>query len=135
MPYEPFPPLYHWLMALWIPLAGDSEAAVRGFSGICFLLSLGVIAWLGRFLFRRDELMAMLIAVVCSTMVQEASVYCRMCTLQFLWSCLALLAFSGFSSSQATGWGMIGLLCVANLAGMMTHFFTSTVTVHPPGSA
>ena len=103
MPYEPFPPLYHWLMALWIPLAGDSEAAVRGFSGICFLLSLGVIAWLGRFLFRRDELMAMLIAVVCSTMVQEASVYYRMYTLQFLWSCLALLAFSGFSSGHRLG--------------------------------
>jgi hypothetical protein len=103
MPYEPFPPLYHWLMALWIPLAGDSEAAVRGFSGICFLLSLGVIAWLGRFLFRRDELMAMLIAVVCSTMVQEASLYCRMYTLQFLWSCLALLAFGGFSSGHRLG--------------------------------
>ena len=129
MPYEPFPPLYHWLMALWIPMAGDSEAAVRAFSGICFLLSLGVIAWLGRFLFRRDELWTMLVAVVCSRMVQFASIYGRMYTLQFLWSCLALLAFSRFLTGQAMGWGMIGLLCGANLAGMMTHYFLAQVVL------
>lgn len=129
MPYEPFPPLYHWLMALWISLAGDSEAAVRGFSGICFLLSLGVIAWLGRFLFRRAELMAMLIAVVCSKMAQGAAVYGRMYTFGFLESCLGLLAFGAFSSGQATGWGMISLLCVANLAGMMTHYYFAYVVL------
>ncbi len=123
IPYEPQPPLYYGLLALWIDVAGDSEVSVRALSGLCYLLSLASILWLGRYIFRRDELIAVAVAVACSAKLLGTAGFGRMFALLFLEACVALLAFAGLFLGRARGRGIVILLAAANLAGMLTHYY------------
>jgi mannosyltransferase len=125
--YEPHPPLYHTILALWIPLAGDSEQSIRALSGIFYLLALVAIAWMGRSLFRWDELIVILVMVACCPVLLQAADYARMFTLAFFESCVALLAFSNVFLKRTAGAGAAVLLAVANLAGMLTHYYFAFV--------
>jgi hypothetical protein len=121
--YEPHPPLYHMILTFWIMLAGDSEQSVRSLSAIFFLLALVTIAWMGRSLFRRDDLILILVLVTCCPVLLEAADYGRMFTLTFFESCLAFLAFSRLFLARNAGAGMAVLLAIANLAGVFTHYY------------
>jgi 4-amino-4-deoxy-L-arabinose transferase-like glycosyltransferase len=125
--YEPHPPLYHLILSFWIGLAGDSEQSVRTLSGVCYLLALAAIAWLGRPLLRRDELIVVLVIVACCPVLLVAAHFTRMYALVFLESCVALLAFSRLFLTQSGAAGMSILLATANLAGMLTHYYFAFV--------
>lgn len=127
--YEPHPPLYHMILTLWITLAGDSEQSVRALSGIFYLLALVAIAWMGRSLFRWDELIVILVVVACCPVLLQAADFGRMFTLTFFESCVALLAFSNVFLKRTAGAGMTVLLAVVNLAGMLTHYYFAFVIV------
>jgi hypothetical protein len=125
--YEPHPPLYHAILTLWIALAGDSERSVRALSAIFYLLALGTIAWIGRSLFRRGELIIVLVLVACCPVLLEGADYARMFTLTFFESCVSVLAFSKVFLNRTGGAGTTLLLAVANLAGMLTHYYFAFV--------
>jgi len=121
--YEPHPPLYHSILALWMGLAGDSEQSVRALSGLFYLLSLVATAWLGRSLLRWDELIIVLTLLACSPMLLDAAHFARMYALVFLESSLALLAFLGVFVRRSARTAMTILLAAANLAGLFTHYY------------
>jgi mannosyltransferase len=131
--YEPHPPLYHAILTLWISLACDSEHSVRALSGIFYLLALATIASMGRSLFRRDELILILVLVACCPVLLQAADFGRMFTLTFFESCVAFLAFSSVflrrtaGAGAGAGAGAAVLLVVANLAGMFTHYYFAFV--------
>jgi len=125
--YEPHPPLYHAILALWIPLAGNSEHSLRALSGIFYLLALVSVAWMGRSLFRWDELIVILVVVACCPVLLQAADYGRMFTLTFFESCVSFLAFSSVFLKRTGGTGTAMLLAVANLAGMLTHYYFAFV--------
>ena len=125
--YEPHPPLYHTILTFWIALAGDSERSVRALSGIFYLLALVTIARMGRSLFRRGELILILVLVACCPVLLQAADYGRMFTLTFFESCVAFLAFYSVFLKRTAGAGTAVLLAVTNLAGMLTHYYFAFV--------
>jgi mannosyltransferase len=121
--YEPHPPFYHAVLAGWMNLWGDSEVSVRALSGTCYLLSLVTIVWLGRHIFRYDELIAVVVMTACSTRLLDVAQYGRMYALMFLESCVAFLAFAAIFLGQVKGRGLVMLLATVNLAAMFTHYY------------
>ncbi len=129
IPYEPHPPLYHAILTLWIKLAGDSEQSVRALSGTFYLLALLAIARMGRTLFRWNDLLMILVVVACCPELLQAADYGRMFTLMFLESCVAFLAFSSIFLNRSTDTGTAVLLAIANLAGLLTHYYFAFVII------
>jgi hypothetical protein len=82
---------------------------------------------MGRALFRWDELIVILVVVACCPVLLEAADYGRMFTLTFFESCVSLLAFSGVFLKRTAGAGTAILLALANLAGMLTHYYFAFV--------
>ena len=124
---EPFPPLYHLLISSWIQLAGDLEFSIRAFSGVFYLVTFLAMVQLSRTVLRSDELLVAIVTVGCSSELLLAAVYGRMFTLMFAESSIAILAVVGLFVTRAGRIGLVLALALANLAGMLTHYYFAFV--------
>src|SRR3989344_4824192 len=71
--YENHPPLYYLMMGGWIRAVGDSAAALRGFSLLFALLSVGLLYGLAREWFGRTTASAAAMAMALSPFFVEFS--------------------------------------------------------------
>lgn len=117
----PNPPLYYLLLRGWVALAGESEAALRGFSAVAGSLAVAACAWAGReILGRRVGLWSAAFVAVAPIHVyysQEARTYA--------WLTLALFLVLGSAWRAARvdsprAWIGFGL---AALAAVYSHYF------------
>jgi mannosyltransferase len=123
------PPLYYWLLHIWMRLFGDSEIAVRALSVLCSLLLVAVIYRLGKCLFGpRAALLAAFIAAISPFQIHYAQ-ETRMYALLALMGGLAILAaaevFRTMEDAAQPKWssGKWMLLYVtAGALGLYTHY-------------
>lgn len=134
------PPLYYYLLNLWIALAGDSEFAVRFVSLIFGVLTVPMIFVTARrlspFLFAKEErsgmgVLAALLAMLSPLYLwysQEARMYTLITFLLLLSSYAMLRALS--LSPKGVGWGegkWWTVFAIANIAAVYTHYFALVV--------
>ncbi|MCB0191341.1 MAG: glycosyltransferase family 39 protein [Anaerolineae bacterium] len=119
--FDIHPPLYYWLLKLWIGLWGDSEVGLRSFSAVLGVLCVYLIGWLGIRLFgRRVGLLAALLAALSPFQVyysQEARMYMLLTllgTLTIVWAVL-------IAEQPANLWFKLGYI-VTVTAGLYTHY-------------
>ncbi len=129
------PPLYYYLLHLWVRLWGQSEIALRSLSALAGTLLVFATFLLGRELFpRRVACVAALLAAVSPFQVyysQEA----RMYVLVALWSALAMLCFvrwlRSWTERAESARGRVipsAVLYVCfTTAALYTHYFAFTV--------
>ncbi|MCC6178592.1 MAG: glycosyltransferase family 39 protein [Chloroflexi bacterium] len=138
------PPLYYWLLSLWVVPFGNGEAALRGFSVLCGTLTLWTVWRLGLRLGDRSDttwagpcsglLAALLLAI--SPLAVQYSQEVRMYALAGLlsaastWAAIALLARRSAGERdlrrQALLAGGYGLVAAALL---YTHYYGALVVV------
>lgn len=121
--FDIHPPLYYWLLKLWITLFGDTELGLRSLSAV---LGIGLVylIWLigSRFFKPRVGLSAALIAAISPLQVyyaQETRMYMLLTFLAALTVLAALLIFEAGPRNRP--WlGLIYMMTVA--AGLYTHY-------------
>jgi mannosyltransferase len=122
------PPLYYWLLAGWVEVAGTSEAAVRSLSAALGLLLVVLVYALGRLLAGRwPGLAAAFLAAINPFQVYYAQ-EARMYMLLAVWAALAFYAALRWAAGRGLrrpGWGLIYMLAAA--AGLYTHYAFPTV--------
>ena len=89
------PPLYYYLLHVWIGVAGHSDASIRALSGLFGVLTLPLIWWVARRGFGRIEAIAVLAVVASSPFAAYFSTETRM------YSLMVLLATAGIGAVQA----------------------------------
>lgn len=116
------PPLYFFLLTLWVRLAGDSELALRLPSAFCMMLALPGMYHLARLLFtRRVALIALGLGAICGFQTyygHEARQY----ALSLLCGVWSLVGLSGLVRGRRYG---LPLYVVATLAGLYTHYYNA----------
>jgi 4-amino-4-deoxy-L-arabinose transferase-like glycosyltransferase len=121
------PPLYHYLLHFWLPLAGSTEFAVRFLSVATGLLTVPLIAWLGTWLFDHPTglLAAGLVAVGPFHLhySQEARMYTLAATLALLSSAFLVRSLAG---NRRRDWVAYWL---SSLAAIYTHYYAFMVLV------
>jgi hypothetical protein len=120
---EPCPPLYHYVMKLWLDLGGESEVWLRSQSGLCFLAAFPVIWWLGRPIFSRSERFGIFVLLIGCKMLDFNAIFGRFYEMMFLESCVVLLSFVGLFGGRLPRSTALGLLALGNFAGLMTHYY------------
>lgn len=121
------PPLYFVLLHFWQKALGESEFAVRWFSGLCSVLSVvGVYRLGGRLFSRRAGLWAAGLMAVAPFQVyyaQEARSYalCVLLSVWLLWAFLEVVMEPGPVT-------LAGYVCAA-IFGLYTHYFFGFVLV------
>ncbi|MCB0155540.1 MAG: glycosyltransferase family 39 protein [Anaerolineae bacterium] len=122
--FDIHPPLYYWLLKLWIGLLGDSEAGLRSLSAGLSIVLVYVIARLGGRLFStRMGLLAAFIAALSPLQIyyaQEARMYTLLALLSSLTVWLALLFFDPVRPEVNWRTGLAYVLVVT--AGLYTHY-------------
>ena len=123
------PPLYYYLLNLWIALAGDSEFALRFLSLFFGVLTIPLLYVTARRLFNQTAaLIAALLATLSPLYIwysQEARMY-TLITFLLLLSSFALLRALDESRHETRWW--IAFAC-ANIAAVYTHYFAFVVIV------
>lgn len=120
------PPLYYWLLKMWMVLFGSSEFAVRSLSVVFGLLTITVSYFLVKRLFGRR------VAAVSSLLLSFSPLFLQLAQEARMYS---LAAFIGASATYALvrarqagakkwWWLVYGALLAA---GMWTHYFTALV--------
>ncbi|TSC75607.1 MAG: putative inner membrane protein [Parcubacteria group bacterium Gr01-1014_31] len=118
--YENHPPLYYLMMAGWIRAVGDSAFALRGFSLLFALLSVGLLYGLAREWFGRTTASAAAMAMALSPFFVEFS---REARPYMMLTAFAIGGWFTLSRWQRTGSraAIIGFGVLA-LAGLYTHY-------------
>lgn len=122
------PPLYYYFLNLWIALAGDSEFALRFVSLIFGVLIVPLLFVTARRLFIRGVgAIAAMLAMLSPLYLwysQEARMY-TLITFLLLLSSYAMLRALAPSPNVEGKW--LGVLALANIAAMYTHYFALVV--------
>ncbi len=129
------PPGYYWLLNLWSRIFGDSEAALRSLSAVWGILLVWLVYQVVLRLFdRRTALIAAFFAAINPFLIyysQEARMYSQMAALAaLLFYGLAryilhesiVLRADGTSKSMAFSGLATGVILVASIAGLYTHY-------------
>jgi 4-amino-4-deoxy-L-arabinose transferase-like glycosyltransferase len=132
--FDIHPPLYYWLLKLWVSVFGDSELGLRSLSVVLGLGLVYVISQLGRRLFSpRLGLMAAFIAALAPLQVyysQEARMYMLLACLSSLTVLAALLLWSASERRPAAARPWVASLAIplallyllSATAGLYTHY-------------
>ncbi len=128
------PPLYYYLLHLWIVLASDHEFVLRFFSLFFGVLTIPLMFVTARRLFpdRAVALITALLATLSPLYLwysQEARMY-TMITFLLLLSCYALLRAlspSTVKDGRGPGWGWWIVFALANIAAVYTHYFAFVI--------
>jgi 4-amino-4-deoxy-L-arabinose transferase-like glycosyltransferase len=122
--FDIHPPLYYWLLKIWVALFGFGEAAVRSFSAVLGVLVVMVVWLLARTMFdRRVSFAAAFAAAVSPLLVyysQEARMYMLLTFLSSfaMWLGVRLLQ----TDSPRTGRLLALVYIVTVTAGLYTHY-------------
>lgn len=129
------PPLYYWLLNLWVRVFGDSEAALRALSAIWGILLVWLVYQIAVRLFdRRTALIATLFAAINPFLIyysQEARMYAMLAALaallyyglvRFILHESIVLAADGTSKSISFSGLATGIVVAASIAGLYTHY-------------
>jgi len=120
------PPLYFLGMAMWVPLTGTSEVALRYFSVLPAMLSVAMIYQLAkevaRSTGRQIEVVALLAALLMALSDAEISLSqeVRMYTWHVLWACVSVWGFLRWSRTNER-WALITWF-LGTLALIYTHY-------------
>ncbi len=128
---QPYPPLFHTLFHFWLPLAGDSETAIRFLAAGCTALVVPAIYVLGRQLFSaRVGLVAALLIVVnpfAQWWGQDAHFYGYLLLSATLLTVVSLRLWRTLNRpdppSGASAWRLAGLYVVVALISFLIHYF------------
>ncbi len=123
--FDIHPPLYYWLLKIWVSIFGESEIGLRSLSVVLGILLVYLIWALGEQLFRRPTgLMAAFIAAFSPLQIyysQEARMYILLAVLSSLTVLTALHIFNDYSADKRhLRTGLIYVLTVT--AGFYTHY-------------
>jgi hypothetical protein len=127
------PPLYYWLLALWVRLAGDGVVALRGLSA---LIGTGVVAWvlvLGRRLFSPGVALGAGLLAAVSPYLVWYSQEVRMYILAAFWACALVYAALRLAEACARDdgrvwrWTLVSVLIA--LGALYTHYFGGASTL------
>jgi 4-amino-4-deoxy-L-arabinose transferase-like glycosyltransferase len=121
------PPLYYWLLHIWVRVFGTSEAALRSLSAVFGVVLVYVIYLIGRRL-RGEQVgvTAALIAAINPFLIYYAQ-EARMYALLGLWSGLAIYALTLYVLAEGAGRmrpsrGLAALLVISLAGGLYTHY-------------
>ncbi len=121
------PPLYYWLLSVWVRLFGVEEAAVRSLSALLGVILVALTYGLGRLLVGRwVGLVAALLAAIHPFQVyysQEARMYMLLAVLT-AGAMLALVRIVGRGS-----WAAWGALVFLEASGLYTHYSFAFIVV------
>jgi len=127
------PPLYYWLLALWVRLTGTSECALRSLS---VLLGIGAVAltmWLARRWFsERTALLAGLLAAVSPLAVyysQEARMYIPVTFFGVAATCALACVLPVVDIERPLRVRALALYGVLTLAMLYSHYYAATLLV------
>jgi 4-amino-4-deoxy-L-arabinose transferase-like glycosyltransferase len=122
--FDIHPPLYYWLLKLWVVIFGDSEPGLRSLSAVLGIGLVYLIWLLGRRLFsRRVGLIAAFVAAVSPLQIyysQETRMYMLLAFLSTLTVWLAVLMLDGSRSRHMPLLAVAYVLTVT--AGLYTHY-------------
>lgn len=114
------PPLYYWLLKVWMALTGETEFALRAMSVFASVLTVAFTAAAGRRLFGPLVGLAAGLFLALNSFslyyAQEARMYAQL----GLWAAAALWCFAGFL--REPGWKWALPLALANAAGLWTQY-------------
>ncbi|MGH8004707.1 MAG: glycosyltransferase family 39 protein, partial [Limisphaerales bacterium] len=117
------PPLYYFLLNLWIKLFGTGEAAVRSLSAVFFIFSLFAIYVLGKTLFdKKAGLLGAFLCMVSPLTIQHAQ-DARMYSLLALLGTLSTLFFIRLFFLKTVKTRDFFLYIIFNVAGTFTHYW------------
>lgn len=122
--FDIHPPLYYWLLKIWVFVFGDSEIGLRSLSVVLGIGLVYLIGVLGTRLFHaRIGLIAAFIAAVSPLQVyysQEARMYMLLAMLSALTVLAAGFIWESYAAAQKTVAGPIYVVAVT--AGLYTHY-------------
>jgi mannosyltransferase len=128
------PPLYYWLLAGWVRLAGSSEFSVRSLSALLGVALVALIYSLGRLLRPTGAPWTASMAAALAAMHPFLVVYAqeaRMYTFLALWAALAFYAalrwLAARPGERSLAWALAYLFAAA--AGLYTHYAFPLVLV------
>jgi len=117
------PPLYYFLLNLWMEPFGTSEAAVRGLSALFYILSLGAVYQLGKTLYdRKTGLLAAFLFMVSPMAIWHAQ-DARMYSLLALEAILSTYFFWQLFFFRAGSKAYLAAYVLINVAGTFTHYW------------
>ena len=123
--FDIHPPLYYWLLKIWVFIFGESEIGLRSLSVVLGILLVYLIWVLGERLFRQPiALIAAFIAALSPLQIyysQEVRMYILLAVLSSLTVLTALHIFKDYSTDKRhLGAGLIYVLTIT--AGLYTHY-------------
>lgn len=129
------PPLYYWLLNLWVRVFGTSEVAVRSLSALWGILLIWLVYQIGSRLFgRRTGLIVAFLAAVNPFLIyysQEARMYEMLAALaallfygliRFILHESVILPADGSGESISFSGPATAIILVASVAGLYTHY-------------
>ena len=117
------PPLYYFLLKLWMGLWGTGEAAARGLSAFFYLFSIAAVFFLGKTLYDQKTALFCVFLFMVNPMAIQFAQFVRMYSLLGLLSILSTLFFiRQFYSGRASKMNLAALVAV-NIAGTFTHYW------------
>lgn len=119
------PPLYYWLLHVWMRMFGTSVFAIRSFSAACGALTVSLTYILGRRWFGRPAALLAAVAALLSPLAVHYSQETRMYALATLLGALAWLGFDEWQSRPRPT--ALALFWCAALAAMCTHYFAAAL--------
>ena len=119
------PPLYYWVLHIWMSLFGTSVFAVRSLSAVCGALTASLVGLLGRRWFGRLDGAIAAVAALLSPLAIHYSQETRMYTLAALLGALAWLAFERWLVRPDLG--RLALYWLAALGAICTHYFAAAL--------
>jgi hypothetical protein len=129
------PPLYYWLLSLWVRIFGDSEAALRALSAVWGILTVWLVYQIGsRLVDKRTGLVAALLAAINPFLIyysQEARMYAQAAALaallfyglvRFILHESVILPADGTGTRMAFSGLATAIIVGASIAGLYTHY-------------
>ncbi len=119
--HDAAPPLYYWLLHLWMSAFGDGDLAVRSLSGIASALTLPVVWLIGRRLGGRRAAWGSVVVLAVNPFAIRYATETRMYALVALEVGLGLLA--ALRALERPTVGRLALVAVAAASVLYTHYW------------
>lgn len=114
------PPLYYWLLKIWVAFWGDSEFAVRALSAMLGVLLVAAVFRLGKRWYGRS---AGLAAALLTAVNPFQLYYAQEARMYMLLTLLGTLAvYFAWETWQGRGWQFFAGYALAATAGLYTHY-------------
>ncbi len=117
------PPLYYFLLKLWMGLWGTGEAATRGLSSMFYLFSIAAVLFLGKTLYDQKTALLCAFLLMVNPMAVQFAQFARMYSLLSFLGILSTFFFlRQFFTGGASKRNLAAYMAV-NAAGTFTHYW------------